>query len=408
MHKILLVAGALVFGAATVQAQCTEWVNPTPEGGWTDFDPAPCNGATQEITAFEVWQSEAYQMEGILAGGNYTFSHCNGASGTWTPEYTIIAPSGAVDAFGAGDGDGCSITWTASEEGTYLIVINEANNCGVEGSDNNGFPAITTNSGGAPCAEEPVFIEGSESFESTDLPECWIVVDADGDGTNWAASDLLGGFDGDFSILSRSWDGEPLTPDNWIITPQVEVGANDSLYFLVRAFDPGFFQENYSVLISTTGNSAPSDFTTVAFTETLDNNGWNARSIDMSAYAGQNVYIAFRHHDVVDVNALQIDGVHLPGENLCGISSTSENELIGSINIFPNPSAGLFNIANNGQTDVFQIQVYDINGRIVREERVTLNSGSIHPIDLSSEAAGIYTTRFIGTERSGSFRVVVK
>ncbi|MCB0580072.1 MAG: hypothetical protein KDD10_12285, partial [Phaeodactylibacter sp.] len=53
--------------------------------------------------------------------------------------------SGAVDAFGPGDGDGCTITWTASEDGTYLIVINEAGQCGGGNNTNtdNGFPALT-------------------------------------------------------------------------------------------------------------------------------------------------------------------------------------------------------------------------------------------------------------------------
>ncbi|MEZ4932093.1 MAG: hypothetical protein R2788_08250 [Saprospiraceae bacterium] len=31
-------------------------------------------------------------------------------------EFTIVAPSGMIDAFGLGDGDGCTISWTASEK----------------------------------------------------------------------------------------------------------------------------------------------------------------------------------------------------------------------------------------------------------------------------------------------------
>src|SRR5690606_18248871 len=100
-----------------------------------------------EIQDFEVWMSEAYVMENVVEGTSYTFSHCNGpGAGSWIPEYTIIAPSGNIDAFGAGDGDGCSITWIATESGTYLIGINEAGNCGVGGEIDNGYPAITCNS----------------------------------------------------------------------------------------------------------------------------------------------------------------------------------------------------------------------------------------------------------------------
>jgi hypothetical protein len=144
-----------------VQAQCTDWLNPSPTGAWTDFNSAfggaPCDDGTgcpfNEITAYEVFAAEAYAMDNIQLGGTYAFSICNGpGAGTWVPEFTIIAPSGTVDAFGLGDGDGCTITWTASEEGTYLIVINESGACG--GGSNtttgNGFPAITC-TGGASC-----------------------------------------------------------------------------------------------------------------------------------------------------------------------------------------------------------------------------------------------------------------
>ena len=132
---------------------CLIWVNPSPTTGWndfnTEFDGAPVpdpngNCPFNEITDFEVWQSEAYSVDGFIEGVTYTFSHCNGlGAGTWTPTYAIIAPSGAIDASGLGDGDGCSITWTASESGTYLIVINDVNNCGVAGNTDNGFPALT-------------------------------------------------------------------------------------------------------------------------------------------------------------------------------------------------------------------------------------------------------------------------
>ncbi len=99
-----------------------------------------------EIQDFEVWMSESYIMDNVVEGTSYTFSHCNGpGAGSWVPEYTIIAPSGNIDAFGAGDGDGCSITWIATESGTYEIGINEADNCGFGAEVNNGFPAITCN-----------------------------------------------------------------------------------------------------------------------------------------------------------------------------------------------------------------------------------------------------------------------
>lgn len=145
---------------------CLTWVNPSPDGGWTNFSdlggaPTVADGCPfVEISNIEVWQSEAYEIENIVAGTSYTFSHCNGAgAGSWVPEYVIVAPSGAVDANGLGDGDGCSITWTATESGTYLVGINNAAECGVAADVDNGYPAITCNevSTGVEDIEETAF-----------------------------------------------------------------------------------------------------------------------------------------------------------------------------------------------------------------------------------------------------------
>lgn len=83
----------------------------------------------------------------------------------------MIAPSGAIDNFRPGVIRG--IIWTASESGTYLLVINEEGNCGVAGAIGNGYPKLITISGGVDCLPAPVFVEGSESFESGSLPQYW-------------------------------------------------------------------------------------------------------------------------------------------------------------------------------------------------------------------------------------------
>jgi Secretion system C-terminal sorting domain len=152
-----LVATAMLCAVLLSQraaAQCTAWQNPMPNSGWPDFNTqfggAPCNDGTgcpfNEIDDFGVTAAEAYAVNNFRAGGTYAFSICNGiGAGTWVPDFTIIAPSGAIDAWGPGDGDSCTITWTASESGTYFIVINEMGFCG--GGANtftfNGYPALT-------------------------------------------------------------------------------------------------------------------------------------------------------------------------------------------------------------------------------------------------------------------------
>ena len=159
-----------------VFSQCTDF---SGGGPWTDFNGtfggAPCDAGSgcpfNEINAFEIWADESYLMDGIVAGSTYTFSACNGTGGTaWNISYTVIAPSGAVDAFGLDGGSICAITWTATESGTYEIGISEAGipcDTSTNTSTDNGFPAITCSSG-TPCpiAPDPVTLTSPMNMET--------------------------------------------------------------------------------------------------------------------------------------------------------------------------------------------------------------------------------------------------
>ena len=409
MKKNLLFAGLAMLTSIAVSAQCTDWVDPTPTDGYLSFGDVPCTGESREITSFEVYKSEAYILASIQIDDNFTFSMCNGpGAGTWVPEFTVIAPSGAVDAFGAGDGDGCSITWTATEAGIYLIVINEAGNCGVGGDIDNGYPMITTNSGGVAC---PLFLDGAESFESADgsLPDCWQAIDADGDQENWGiVSNGVGegfGLDGDNAVASFSYTGEAgaLTPDNYLITPQVSLGTDESLYYAVRSLNSNYSEEEYSVLVSTTGTDI-ADFTDEVFTDNLEYvNQWQARTVDLSAYNGQTIYLAFRHHGVTDLVGFAIDAVALPGTVICAPDAVAELETVES-KLFPNPATDNLNITSSLQ-GAATVSVFDAVGRVVLQRNVNLSQATFTQ-SISSLENGIYTIQISTADKVATERFV--
>ena len=157
MKKITLLFALIAFSFNNLaEAQCTVDSAAGPYTNFnTSFGGAPCDDGSgspfNEITTFEAWADEAYLMDNVILGYTYTFSLCNGpGAGSWTPSFTIVAPSGAVDAFGLDAGSTCALTWTATEEGTYTIVISEQGvACGASTnqSTDNGFPAITGTDG---------------------------------------------------------------------------------------------------------------------------------------------------------------------------------------------------------------------------------------------------------------------
>jgi cyanophycinase-like exopeptidase len=77
------------------------------------------------------------------------------------------------------------------------------------------------------------------------------------------------------------------------------------------ASTPQYREEYYSVWISTEGTQ-PQDFAMI-FDETLSreiaNWVYQARSLDISEYAGQQVYVGFRHHESTDKDRIMINNV---------------------------------------------------------------------------------------------------
>ncbi|MBQ7551164.1 MAG: choice-of-anchor J domain-containing protein, partial [Bacteroidales bacterium] len=157
----------------------------------------------------------------------------------------------------------------------------------------------------------------SEDFENG-IPETWTTIDADGDGYGWSCMAMPGHDASTDCATSQSYDNNAgaLTPDNWLITPATNLTSNSTLTFWVCAQDASYPTEHYGVYISTTGTD-PANFT-LLYEEDLDANGgqrvqgaWKQKTVDLSSYTGQTVYIAFRHFDCTDAFYINIDDVEI-------------------------------------------------------------------------------------------------
>lgn len=94
----------------------------------------------------------------------------------------------------------------------------------------------------------------------------------------------------------------PFDVDNWIISPSIQIpsgtGAYLKWYTNIDVYDTyDYFgltpSETYSVYVSTTGTDT-ANFTRLGeYTHT--SYGWQEMNLDLTAYAGQTIHIAFRH-----------------------------------------------------------------------------------------------------------------
>ena len=169
-----------------------------------------------------------------------------------------------------------------------------------------------------------------EDFEEGRILD-WTTIDADGDGHNWKIFAEGGhGYEGSDGILvSYSYDNSSntaLTPDNFLVSPQVTVPEGGYIGFLACALDEDYAEEHFAVSISTTVNDDPAAFTTLQeWTMTAKSSSvgnlrdnrdsrqgrWNTYSVNLSSYAGQEVYLAIRHFNCSDQFAICINNIVL-------------------------------------------------------------------------------------------------
>lgn len=164
--------------------------------------------------------------------------------------------------------------------------------------------------------EGSVFVEGFENG----IPSDWATIDADGDGYNWTLGSIaMAGYNihshtGEDMVVSHSYIGStPLHPDNYLVTPRVNIVEGSKLSFWACGHDENNVAEHVGVAVSTGIQTNPDDFVTVA-EWTMHAKGvgtYYQYEVDLSAYAGQKVYLAIRHFNCTDQFILDVDDMEL-------------------------------------------------------------------------------------------------
>jgi hypothetical protein len=114
----------------------------------------------------------------------------------------------------------------------------------------------------------------------------------------------------DTFAVSTSWLIPTGTSGSWLITPTINnIASNSVLIWEAMAPDANNL-DGYEVYVSTNTVTAPSvgDFTTLVYSISAENNVWQARSISLGAYVGQNIRIAFKNNSI-DKYQLWLDDI---------------------------------------------------------------------------------------------------
>jgi hypothetical protein len=252
-----------------------------------------------------------------------------------------------------------------------------------------------------------------ESFESTTFPPAgWRKISVAGS-IQWVRitaplPDGFGNLPAKQGTAVAFIDYEAPVGEDWLISPKVSspIGTGDSVVlWLVKQFSDGpWVYDSLIVRVSTT-DSLQGSFTQVAGRICVhcipigtQNIIWRRYSFPLSAYAGQNIYLAFQHKNT-DGHGIVLDSIAVSGPlttvGIEPVSNIAPHRFALHQN-YPNPFNPVtkinFDIPNAGFT---KLRIYDITGAEVSTlvlQELSAGSYSIS-FDASHLSSGIYYCR---------------
>lgn len=192
--------------------------------------------------------------------------------------------------------DGTSVMDTDGTLGEILTGLNDGTNYEIYVRADCGSGDLSSWAGPESFSTAcPVFNSAyTEDFESvSSLPACWSVINQGG-ANEWEfdSSPDGGALSGD-NVMAIVFNSS--AHDDYLIMPATEViaGTTDMVSFSLKSRS-SIYLEPFEVVLSTTDNMLDTSFDEVLQAEIEAPNEWTQYEFDLSAYAGQIVYVAIR------------------------------------------------------------------------------------------------------------------
>jgi hypothetical protein len=173
----------------------------------------------------------------------------------------------------------------------------------------------------------------SEGFEGTTFPPTdWTIVNNDGGSYNWARQTSY--YHTGVACAFSHWESSSLRNDDWLITPRISIGSNDTVSFWGRAYSTTW-PESLEVRLSTTTNDV-SAFTNLLWAGTFATADWEQIRVELGKFARGKVYIAFVNKGldefylmIDDVEVLSYAGPWLAVDPVSGVTNPHSSNNVG-------------------------------------------------------------------------------
>ena len=269
----------------------------------------------------------------------------------------------------------------------------------------------------------------SVNFDDSQIPAGWTTIDGGNPaGYGWQLASVKIGSTGyghnasNDCVLSQSYDNSygVVYPDNYLVSPQVNLANGSTFSFWACAQDAGYAAEHFGVFISDNGTSGwtmVNEWTIGQKGEryegtrgTRDQSTWTQYSVDLSNFAGQK-YIAIRHFNCSDQFYLDVDDIELT-------SGAKSNRDVIAFNGFVTDPGAMANGADaswikNGQS-TWGPNVNNGGGYMLADQFTLSSATSISEIEVygyqtgsstTSTFTGLYAQIYSGSPMSGGTAV---
>ena len=235
--------------------------------------------------------------------------------------------------------------------------------------------------------EREIFID----FE--DDPQGWTFLDADGDGYIFGIY-VAGGMEPNGSVnttgtnaslssFSYINDNGDLHPDNYAFMPLTKIMQNAKVEFYAAGFDPSYPAETFSFVVASEDGMTINPLGTWT-----TSHPYNRYTVDLSGYAGSNVFLGFRHHSAVSAYALCIDNITVTNAVWAGTASVTERYNI--YRSFDGVNYSIIGHANGDATSYDDNDIQNVNQYYKVTAVNTVPGGQTCESDYAMSADGIH------------------
>jgi len=271
-------------------------------------------------------------------------SDCNDSNNAINPEAAEICDnfdndcSGVADDGDDMDGDGYTIAQGDCDDCNDAVNPGEAELCGNDIDDNcdNIVDAGVTSPGGVIFSEDFDNISGPTAGGSGTytFPAGWLLANVDNRVSAVSVAYVNQAWErredfifnvADSCAFSTSWTVPAGVADDWMWTPVIGPITPGSLLKWKAVAPDAEFPDGYEVRVMPVSNGPPNGSdgnignmvsnSTIVFSVAAENSSWTDREVDLSGYAGQSIYIAFRNNSN-DQFLLLIDDIEVSGNGI--------------------------------------------------------------------------------------------